>query len=196
MCDLVHFLHKTSQWHWPPKCDTNDGCKKPSNITKFYDRTAGIIALLRSCGIVINWTEMYTYESLTQVYLSFISHLDVRSDIKRLRYLGYDRVAVYTPFLVNLSKKNIMFAKYFLEHVRFLVTDSMSPSTLKNAACHFTAIPSVNTTRTLKSLKTLTMLILECAEQAFRWLNKLKYSVRQMSRYRFNFFLHDAYQYS
>ena len=30
----------------------------------------------------------------------------------------------------------------------------------------------------------------ECAEQAFRWLNKLKLSLKQMHQHKFNFFLH------
>ena len=30
----------------------------------------------------------------------------------------------------------------------------------------------------------------ECAEQSFRWLNRFKYSMRNMHQYTLNFFLH------
>ena len=171
--------------------DTNDGCKKPSNITKFYDRTAGIIALLRSCGIVINWTEMYTCESLTQVYLFLIFTFGRGSDIKRLRYLGYDRGCSLHPFLVNLSIKNIMFAKYFLEHVRFLVDRFHVSKHTEKCCMPLHGNPLCKYHPDLEEFKDIDDVNTECAEQAFRWLNKLKYSVRQMSRYRFNFFLHE-----
>ena len=52
--------------------ESDDGCRKPGNISKYYDRTAGIAAIVRPCGIVINWTEMYSHESLTQMYLFLI----------------------------------------------------------------------------------------------------------------------------
>ena len=45
------------------------GCKKASNVNKFYDRTAGILALVRPCGIIVNFSEMFACESVTQAYV-------------------------------------------------------------------------------------------------------------------------------
>ena len=55
-----------------------------------------MLALICPCGIVVNMTEMFTNESLTQVFL-FILHTFSRdiADIGRLKYLGYDRACAY-----------------------------------------------------------------------------------------------------
>ena len=45
------------------------GCKHPKNRVKFHTTTAGMLALIRPCGIVVAMTEMYTCESATQVFL-------------------------------------------------------------------------------------------------------------------------------
>ena len=41
-------------------------------VTKFYDQTAGILALERPCGVIVNMVEMFMCESPTQVYLFLI----------------------------------------------------------------------------------------------------------------------------
>ena len=45
------------------------GCKQPHKLSKWYDRTAGMLALVRPCGIVVSMCEMFTCESPTQVFL-------------------------------------------------------------------------------------------------------------------------------
>lgn len=64
-------------------------------MNKFYDRTAGILALVRPCGIIVNFSEMFTCESVMQAYV-FIFTTFGRSleDLDRLKYLGYDRIHV------------------------------------------------------------------------------------------------------
>ena len=55
-----------------PDSDSVDllvGCKKLSNVDKFFDTTAGIAAIVRPCGIVVNVTDMYTCKSPTQMYI-------------------------------------------------------------------------------------------------------------------------------
>ena len=46
-----------------------DGCRKKSNVNHYLDRTAGVAAIVRPCGIILSVTEMYTCESMTQMYL-------------------------------------------------------------------------------------------------------------------------------
>ena len=68
------------------------GCKKAQNIQRFHDRTAGILAVVRPCGIVVNFAEMFMCESPTQAYI-FLFNTFARSlaDLSRLHFLGYDR---------------------------------------------------------------------------------------------------------
>ena len=172
--------------------DDGTGCRKQCNVTKYYDRTAGIVAIVRPCGVVINIAEMYTNESMTQIYLFLLNTFARGKDINNLRYLGYDRACGLYPFLVNLSKKNIYLAKYLLKHVEFLVdrfhvkghTETCCMPLENNPECKFH--PDLPKFSELSDVNT------ECAEQTFRWLNRLKYGVRQMSRYKFNFFLHEV----
>ena len=35
-----------------------DGCRKKTNVNHYFDRTAGIAAIVRPCGIIVNVTEM------------------------------------------------------------------------------------------------------------------------------------------
>ncbi len=54
--------------------DNNDnslltGCKKAQNVQRFHGRTAGVLAVVRPCGIVVNFAEMFTCESPTQAYI-------------------------------------------------------------------------------------------------------------------------------
>ena len=111
----------------PSKCkqsrnSLNVGCRKYSNVNRFYDRTAGVMALVRPCGIIANFTEMYTCESTTQAYI-FIYTTFGRSvsDLERLKFLGYDRSCDLHPFLCNLKKKGSLGATILLEHVKFMV---------------------------------------------------------------------------
>ena len=163
--------------------------RKPCNVIKYHDRTAGIAALLKPCGIVLNWTEMYTSESLTQMYFFLAFTFGHGQDIHHLKYLGYDRACGLQPFLQNIAKKQVPFATYLLQHVKFLVdrfhvkghTEKCCMPLENNPECYYH--PDLEKFKDIHHANT------ECAEQAFRWLNKLKYTVRQMSRYKFNFFL-------
>ena len=97
------------------------GCKKKENISLFYQTTAGMLALIRPCGIVVSMTEMFTSESYTQVFLfilrTFCSNLE---HFKRLRYLGYDRACGLMPFLKNQAQNGSAGAKLLID-VQFLV---------------------------------------------------------------------------
>ena len=107
-----------------PDADSNDllvSCKKSSNVDKFFDTTAGIAAIVRPCGIVVNVTEMYTCESPTQMYIFLLLTFGRGKDIERLKYLAYDRACDLHPFLLNLQKKDVPLAKYLLRSVKFLV---------------------------------------------------------------------------
>ena len=112
------------------------GCKRPENRTKFYNTTAGMLALIRPCGIVVAMREMYTCESVTQVFLFLLKTFALNIDsMLRLKYLGYDRVCDLHPFLVNQSKRGSAGAKILLENVKFLV-DIFHCNIQRQHACH------------------------------------------------------------
>ena len=48
------------------------GCKDEKNVNKFQERTAGMLYLIRPCGIRLSHVEMYTAESLSAVFSSLI----------------------------------------------------------------------------------------------------------------------------
>ena len=94
-----------------PENDDNGilvGCRKAKGVSCFYDRTAGVLALVCPCGIFINTTELYTCEFPTQVYLFLVMTFARANDIDRLRYLGYDRARDLHPFLCNLEQEHII----------------------------------------------------------------------------------------
>ncbi len=62
-------------------------------------------ATVRPCGIVVNFTEMFTCESPTQMYLFLVFTFARGRDFDRLRYVAYDRACDLHPFLINLEKK-------------------------------------------------------------------------------------------
>ena len=49
------------------------GCRRSTKVNKFFDRTAGVVAAVRPCGVVVNFSEMYTCESPTQMYIFLCS---------------------------------------------------------------------------------------------------------------------------
>ena len=164
-------------------------CKKATSINRFYDRTAGIMALERPCGIIVNFSEMYTCESPTQCYVflytTFGRSLD---DLARLKYLGYDRTCDLHPFLKNLMKKGSLGAKILLENVKFMV-DLWHCQKHKEATCMPPNNPNCVYHPHLPAFKEIHGVNSECAEQAFKWLGKFKFISRRMTRPRFCFFL-------
>ena len=165
------------------------GCRKEKGVHRFYDRTAGILALVRPCGVIVNTAEMYTCESPTQVYLFIIMTFARGRDIERLRYLGYDRACDLHPFLCNLERKGAYFAKWLIGRVKFLV-DSFHVARHTEPCCMPPNQPQCKYHPTLERFKEVHGVNTECAEQSFRWLNRLKLSMKQMQQHKFNFFLH------
>ena len=88
------------------------GRHKAKGVNHFYDRTAGVMAIVRPCGILVNITIMYTCESPIQVYLFLVMTFAWAHDIDRLRYLGYDRACDLHPFLCILEAKGAYFARW------------------------------------------------------------------------------------
>ena len=169
--------------------ESNESCKPGKKRDSFFDRTAGILALVRLCGIIVNWSEMYTAESASQVFFFLINTFGRGKDISSLRYLGYDRGCSLHPYLVNLAKHKASFAQYFLRHVKFLV-DRFHIEKHVSATCMPLGNPECKYHPDLEEFKEIKECNTQCAEQAFKWINKLRSGTRNMSRFKFNFYLH------
>lgn len=44
------------------------GCEKEDQVSRFYNRTAGILAMVLPCGIIVSHCDMYTSKSCAQVF--------------------------------------------------------------------------------------------------------------------------------
>ena len=78
-----------------------------------------MLALIRPCGIVVNMTEMFTCESLTQVFLFLLkTFCDNTDDFKRVKFVGYDRACGLAPFLINQASNGSAGAKVLLNNVK------------------------------------------------------------------------------
>ena len=165
-----------------------NGCKDAKKVTKFTNSTAGILALVKPCGIIGSITEMFTCESSSQVF-SFL--LRTLHEHPRIRYIGYDRACELEPFLQNLKKKGNPGAELLLQQVEFLVDifhviRHVNPKCMpleNNDQCQFH--PGLQKFAEIHGVNT------ESAEQVFSWLGKLKQNVRHMSKNKFRFFLED-----
>ena len=81
------------------------GCRKQHNVNRYLDRTAGVATIVRPCGIVVNFMEMFTCESPTQMYVFIAFTFAHGRDISRVKFVAYDRACDLQPLLCNLEKK-------------------------------------------------------------------------------------------
>ena len=190
--ELMYFSNQnSSEVELPDSADSTllVGCKKSSNLNRFYDRTAGIFALVRPCGVIVNFAEMYTCESPTQAYIfTFTTFGRSVDDLKRLKFLGYDRSCDLHPFLKNLRKKGSKGAGILLDNVKFMV-DLWHCNKHKELTCMPPDNPRCKYHPNLTKFSPVHGVNTECAEQAFKWLGKFKLLTRRMTRSRFCFFL-------
>ncbi len=160
------------------------GCKKPHNVQRFHGRTAGILAVVRPCGIVVNFAEMFTCESPTQAYI-FLYTTFGRSleDLSRLRFLGYDRTCDLHPLMGSLAKKGSRGAQILLDNVQMMV-DLWHCQKHKEPTCMPPDNPDCKYHPHLPQFSEIRGVNTECAEQAFKWLGRFKHSCRKMTRSR------------
>ena len=92
-----------------------NGCKNEDKVPKFHDTTAGVFALVKPCGIIIAFSEMYTCESSNQVFSLLLRLL---ADNTTIHCIGYDRSCQFHAFLKNLKDKGNPGAKLLLKKSR------------------------------------------------------------------------------
>lgn len=185
-----HFCRQIGKVKLPDNDDDTllVGCKKPGNVNKFYDRTAGVLALVRPCGIIVNFCEMFTCESVTQAYVFiFTTFGHSVDDLDRLKYLGYDHTSDLHPFLKNLRRGSVG-AKILLSNIKFML-DLWHCSKHKEPTCMPPDNPQCKFHPTLDNFSEVHGINTECPEQAFKWLGKFKLVTRKMTHYKYCLFI-------
>ena len=164
---------------------THTACKKQSNVKRFYATTAGIMAIVKPCGIIMDCRELYTCESSSQLFVQLLKLVDEPG--VAISYIGYDRACEFVPFLRNLSAKGNEGAKKLLEkeylvdnfHIAGHTTEACDPNSPHCEYHHslekFSEIKNANT---------------EAAEQTFSWLKRYKSVVKYMTAQKFRFFMY------
>lgn len=161
------------------------GCKKAENVPRFYNRTAGLMVLVKPCGVVVSISELLTCESSSQLFIQLLRmHCESNTSFN---FLGYDRACEFAPFLTNLAKKGnkgaemLLTKKYMVDrfHIKGHTTKECD---INSPFCQFHPdLPKFD-----EILGTNT----ECAEQCFSWLGKFKHMVKYMTQYKYKFFIH------
>jgi hypothetical protein len=159
------------------------------SLKKKQVRRVGILALIRPCGIVVNMTEMFTCESLTQVFLFILRTFSGSTDdFQRLKYLGYDRACGLVPFLKNQAKSGSAGANLLLEHVKFLV-DIFHVSKHTELVCMPPNNPACRYHPSLPQFEPIQGANTESCEQGFRRLNMYFNLTRKMTQFKRNILL-------
>ena len=160
-------------------------CKNKDLINKFYDTSAGMLFGIRPCGIVACFEEMYTSESLTQLFLLIRKHF-YSSDgkVNNLKYVGYDRACEFKPFLNGISKKDVVGAQCLLDQVEFLVDIFHVAKHTKLCCMPLKNNPLCEYHPALEKFKKIHGVNTESCEQANKKLNKYKYITRKLTRFK------------
>ena len=161
-------------------------CKKAGNVKHYHDRTAGIMAIVRPCGIVIDWREMYTCESSSQLFIQLLKLID--EDSASIKFIGYDRACEFVPFLRNLKAKGNPGAEILLNASAYMV-DNFHIAGHTTNACNPNH-PDCEFHHSLRKFEEVANANTECAEQCFAWLKRFKSVVKYMTASRFRFFMH------
>ena len=162
-------------------------CKKPENSTVYHKRTAGFMFIVRPCGVIIDFREMFTSESPSQLFVQLLQLCD--EDNANIKYIGYDRACEFSPFLTNLAKKGnpgaakLLNLKFLVD--RFHIKGHTTPECdIKSDRCKYH--PDLPEFADVSSTNT------ECAEQCFAWLKKFKHVIKYMSAHTAKFLLHSV----
>ena len=161
------------------------GCKQANNVDRFSKRTAGLMVLVRPCGVIVDFREMVSCESPSQLFAQLLS-LRCDRDV-HFKYIGYDRACEFQPFLQNLTKKGNHGAEILLKDTGYLVDkfhikNHVNPKCLLNEpVCQFH--PDLPIFSDIHGTNT------ECAEQCFSHLRKFGHMSKYMSKYKFHFFI-------
>ena len=157
---------------------SGDGCKKGSNINHFFNRTAGMFYFFRPCGYRLGHYEMYTAESLSNIYRYLIDLFGVYPSESQIKGIVYDRACDLHPFLCKMSLNgNEIASRYtqlhFMVDIFHIEKHTMTKCQLNHIDCQYH--PKLDKFSFLNGMNT------EIAEQSFKKLNAFKCTTRKMT---------------
>ena len=160
----------------PAVITSGQGCKEDANIDRFHSRTAGMLYFFRPCGVRLAHWEMYTAESLSQVFLSLMDLSQLSPD--KIRGIVYDRACDLHPFIVRLAEEGNEAARAMMDLVYIVdifhaEKHTMPKCVLGNPQCKYH--PDLPIFEPVRKMNT------EIAEQSFRRINPFKYITRRMT---------------
>lgn len=144
-------------------------------------KTVGVQIASCNCGIIQSWKEMYGSESLAQValFLTEINEQFIQLKISFCNTVIYDNgcnLAKYCHKRANDSIRTEFFKMTTFIVDRLHIQGHVGQWCLNN--CHPKLFPELDGYNT------------QVCEQCNSWLSKFKYILKQMSSYRFNFYLY------
>lgn len=173
---------------------TEEGCKKMAAIQqyairsetdeietsrpiyKLLSRTAGMFYVFRPCGVRLSHAEMYTSESLSDVFIHLMDIFELHPEL--LKAIVYDRSCDLHPFLERLGREGNNMAARFAK-LDYIVDPfhAKGHTTTKCDLSH----PHCEYHPKLKKFDKYKGMNHEIAEQSFNVLNGYKYTTRKMS---------------
>jgi hypothetical protein len=131
-------------------------------------------------------TEMFTCESLTQVFLFLLrTFCDNTEDFQRLKFVGYNRACGLVPFLKNQHQNSSAGAKILLENVKFLV-DIFHVSKHTEEVCVPPNNPKCKYHPFLPGFDAIRGTNTESCEQGFHRLNEYFKLTSKMLQFKYN----------
>ena len=146
--------------------------------------TAGVLALVASCGLFLKIEEIFGSESMSQVYL-FLYEAFYVQQVPTPRVLAYDDACHLSKFFINRLDTSA-FAQWLVrkEHQGVeIYVDRFHFVNHKSFWCKLNVDPKLCTVPGFEKANT------EAAEIAFAWLARSKHVLRHMNEARFLFFI-------
>ena len=157
---------------------SEEGCKKSSQLNKYYDRTAGMFYFFRSCGIRLSHREIYYSEACSDVFVDLIDIFGVTPNVSDVSAIFYDRACDLKPFIDRLAANGNCAAGNYekLDYVldKFHASGHIEKyCVLNNSECKYH--PDLPKFEKYRQVNT------QVAEQSFNVLNMYKYTTRRMA---------------
>ena len=162
----------------PSTVSNGEGCKRDKKVDRFFETTAGMFYIFRSCGVRLSNFEMYTAESLSDIFKYLVDTFGEYPSPADIRGIAYDRCCELRPFLQRLANEGNEIARRYL-NLMFLVdffhiVNHTEPKcVLDSGECEYH--PHLPQFKKVNGMNT------EIAEQSFKELNMLKCHTRKMT---------------
>jgi len=155
-----------------------EGCRGEDKITRFFDRTGGIIYIVRPCLIRLGRWEMYGAESLSQWAICFVDCFGENPPPEVLSYILGDRVCGFQPYLKNLAKRGNKVMEFYSK-LKFILDTFHADKHVQPVCLNDPTVGKFNPRLPMWAHMQGTNY--EGAEQTFRFINRMKSTTNFMT---------------